>query len=124
MGMSYHDLVDAGFAAKTILQSCTDFAQSSYHAISNLLHVRTLEKNCSLVGAFIVEMFSMLAIDFLSLLHITGEHYFIVHRKLDCLPTPHFLQWASSLYLVYTCAYHIPPIGTLWPGFQYLVMSR
>ena len=50
MGMSYHDFVDAGFAAKTILQSCTDFAQSSYHAISNLLHVQTLEKNCSFGG--------------------------------------------------------------------------
>ena len=50
MGMSYHDLVDAGFAAKTILQSCTDFPQSSYHAISNLLHVQTLEKNCRLGG--------------------------------------------------------------------------
>ena len=44
------------------------------------------------VGAFIVEMLSMLAIDFLYLLHITGEIYFIAHRKLDCLPTPQFLQ--------------------------------
>ena len=44
------------------------------------------------VGAVIVEMFSMLAIDFLYLLYMTGENYFIGHRKLDCLPTPHFLQ--------------------------------
>jgi len=88
MGMSYHDLVNARFAARTISQLCADFPPYSYHAIPNLLHVRLLKKDCNFGCCCIYCWNALNASNWLAIL--APHHWWAV------LHSPKLI-WSSSL---------------------------